>query len=69
MVWNHSDPASQPVRKVLQLHGRWVGPEGEVTGAQTVLVSAETSHFPALAWDGRAHLLLWHHQQSGEVHW
>lgn len=69
VVWNHSDPTSQAGRKVLQLHGRWVSLDGAVTGAQTVLVNEDTSHFPALAWDGRAHLLLWHHQQSGEVRW
>lgn len=69
VVWNHSDPAPTPALEALQLHGRGVTPLGEVTGTQTVWVGAGGSHFPALAWDGRSHLLLWHHQPSGEVRW
>jgi hypothetical protein len=69
VVWNHSDPAPNPALEVLQLHGRWVTLDGRVTGAQTVFAGEGDGHFPALAWDGRSHLLLWHHQQSGEVRW
>lgn len=67
VVWNHSDPT--PALEALQLHGRWVTLDGRVTGAQTVFAGEGDSHFPALAWDGHSHLLLWHHQQSGEVRW
>ncbi len=68
VVWNHSEPEPTPSTEGLQLHGRWINPAtGQVEGPQTSLVAEPTSHFPALAWDGRAHLLLWHHQESGEV--
>jgi hypothetical protein len=68
VVWNHSDPGPSS-HETLRLHGRWVSPDGGVEGVQTVFVNDPASHFPALAWDGRSHLLLWHQQDSGEVRW